>query len=100
VRPEYLGASYEKLLDVIDILEANGTYENLSPFGEPQLGRRGLYRGLGGGSSEEMALLWVLSLADGNADLLEIAERAEIGFDDIRSAADRLEAHELVRRTM
>ena len=47
------------------------TYTNLSPYGEPQLGRRGLYRGLGGGSSEEMALLWVLSLSDGTNSLLE-----------------------------
>jgi aminopeptidase-like protein len=97
VRPEYLGASFETLLDVIDILEANRRYENLSPYGEPQLGRRGLYRGLGGGSSEEMSLLWVLSLSDGTADLLEIAERAGMGFDDIRSAADRLEAQDLLR---
>ena len=99
VRPEHLGASFETLIDVIDVVESNGTYTNLSPYGEPQLGRRGLYRGLGGGSSEEMALLWVLSLSDGTNSLLDIAERSGIGFDDIRLAADRLEAHRLLERT-
>ena len=65
VRPERLGESFQTLIDIIDVLESNGTYTNLSPYGEPQLGRRGLYRGIGGGSSEEMALLWVLSMSDG-----------------------------------
>ena len=74
-----------RVLDVIDLIESNDTYRNLSPYGEPQLGRRGLYRGIGGGSSEEMALLWVLSLSDGTHDLLEIAERSGVDFDDSRT---------------
>ncbi len=98
VRPEHLGASFETLLDVIDVLESNGAYTNLSPYGEPQLGKRGLYRGLGGGSSEEMALLWVLSLSDGTNSLLEISERSGICFENIRAAAERLEAHDLLER--
>ncbi len=68
VRAEYLGESFATLVDVIDVLESNATYANLSPYGEPQLGKRGLYRGIGGGSSEEMALLWVLSLSDGTSE--------------------------------
>jgi len=98
VRAEHLGHSFATLVDVIDVLESNGRYTNLAPYGEPQLGRRGLYRGLGGGSSEEMALLWVLSLSDGTSSLLDIAERSALGFGDIRLAAERLEAHDLVRR--
>ncbi len=78
------------------MIESNGTYRNLSPYGEPQLGRRGLYRGLGGGSSEEMALLWVLSLSDGTNSLLDIAERSGLDFGDVRLAAERLEAHDLL----
>ena len=84
VRPERLGASFATVLDVLDLIESNDTYRNLSPYGEPQLGPRGLYRGIGGGSSEEMALLWVLSLSDGTHDLLEIAERSSVDFDDVR----------------
>jgi aminopeptidase-like protein len=98
VRPEHLAESFATLLDVIAVLEANDIYRNLSPYGEPQLGRRGLYRGVGGGSSEEMALLWVLSLSDGTNSLLDIADRSGVPFDDVRRAADRLEEHELLER--
>ena len=44
---------------------------NLSPFGEPQLGRRGLYRSAGGAVAtpeDERALLWVLNQSDGRAE--------------------------------
>jgi aminopeptidase-like protein len=98
VRPTYLGDSFAALIDVIDVLESDGTYTNLSPYGEPQLGRRGLYRGLGGGSSEEMALLWVLSLSDGTNSLLDIADRSGLRFAEIRDAAEQLEAHDLLGR--
>ena len=90
VRPEALGESLHAALAVIDLVERNGTYVNTSPFGEPQLGRRGLYRSIGGGSSEEAAILWVLSLSDGAASLLDIAIRAAMPFDVVRGAADAL----------
>ena len=96
VKPEYLAGSVETLLDVIDVIESNARYLNRSPFGEPQLGKRGLYRGIGGGSSEEMALLWVLSLSDGTRTLLDIADSSGMDFHEIRLAADRLEAHDLL----
>jgi aminopeptidase-like protein len=99
VRPERLSESFATLLDVIDVIETNGVYTNLSPYGEPQLGKRGLYRGIGGGSSEEMALLWVLSLSDGTSNLLEIADRSGLSFRDIRRAAERLEEHDLLEKT-
>jgi aminopeptidase-like protein len=99
VRPEHLGESFATLVDLIDVVESDTTFVNLSPYGEPQLGRRGLYRGIGGGSSEEMALLWVLSLSDGTNSLLDIAERSGLGFFEIRDAAARLESHELLRQS-
>ena len=57
------------------MVETNGTFVNLSPYGEPQLGQRGLYRAGGAVASpdEELALLWVLSLYDGTASLLDVA---------------------------
>ena len=68
IRPESLGEAVRGGLDVVEILETNGTYTNLSPYGEPQLGRRGLYRSSGGAvesPDDERALLWVLNLSDG-----------------------------------
>jgi aminopeptidase-like protein len=98
VRPEALGDSLHAALAIIDSVERNETYVNASPYGEPQLGRRGLYRSVGGGSSEEAAVLWVLSLSDGSASLLDIASRSGLPFPTIRAAADSLLDAELLRR--
>ena len=60
---------------------------NLSPFGEPQLGRRGLYRSAGGAVAtpdDERALLWVLNQSDGHASLLDIARRSGLPYPVIR----------------
>jgi aminopeptidase-like protein len=100
VRPEQLADSVALCLEVIEILEGNRHYLNQSPRGEPQLGRRGLYQSIGGLREvgvDEMALLWVLNLADGRHDLLEIAERADYSFAAIRRAAELLVEHGLLK---
>ncbi len=89
-----LGDTLEKYLLVVDVLEGNQTYLNTNPKCEPQLGKRGLYSGLGGHKNSkdaEMALLWTLNLSDGEHDLLSIAKRAKMPFALIREAAGRLE---------
>lgn len=96
VRPEHLADSFARYLDVFEVLEGNATYRNLNPKGEPQLGRRGLYRAVGGGSFEEAALLWVLNLSDGEHDLVAVAERSGLPFREVREAADSLLAAELL----
>jgi aminopeptidase-like protein len=64
----------------------------LAPAGEPQLGKRGLYRATGGTNIPDLnlAMLWVLTPSDGWHDLLAVAERAALPFATIRFAADRL----------
>jgi aminopeptidase-like protein len=93
VRPEALEDSLEKCLRIVEILERDGAYLNLSPKCEPQLGRRGLYRATGGRELPgfEMALLWVLNLSDGRHSLLDIAERAGVPFRVVLGAATALE---------
>lgn len=94
VRPAALADSLRWALDICAVLEGNRTYRNLNPKGEPQLGRRGLYRTTGeregGGKVKELPILWVLNLSDGKHSLLDIAERSGLPFADIRSAADAL----------
>ena len=93
VKPEYLGDSFTKLLSILYVLENNRTYLNQNPKCEPRLGKRGLYRAVGGHAEEqvnELALLWVLNLSDGEYSLLDIAERAQLSFDTIKKAADAL----------
>jgi aminopeptidase-like protein len=92
VRPEFLEDSLSACLAILDVLEGNARYRNMSPKGEPQLGRRGLYGDTGGHdrAEAELALLWVLNLSDGWNSLLDIAERSALPFTVIREAADRL----------
>jgi aminopeptidase-like protein len=98
VKPESLGDTLFALLEVIDVLENDGRHRNLSPKGEPQLGRRGLYGSIGGGEVpiSQTAMLWVLSLSDGHNSLLDIADRAGLPFASIRAAADALTRAELL----
>jgi len=46
----------------------------------------------------EMALLWVLNLADGTRDLLDIAARAGLPFDAVTAAVDALAGVGLLAR--
>jgi aminopeptidase-like protein len=96
VRPEYLADSLQRCLEIVDVLETNRRYVNLNPKGEPQLGKRGLYRDIGGGPSAEGALLWVLNLADGDHTLLDISERSQLSYREILEAAEALHAHDLL----
>jgi aminopeptidase-like protein len=99
VRPRALADCFLKCLAVVDVLESNRRYLNVVSKCEPQLGRRGLYRTTGGADAgpEELARLWVLNLSDGRHGLLDIAERSGAAFDAIRSAADALREHGLLR---
>jgi aminopeptidase-like protein len=99
IRPESLGEAVGVGLDVVEVLETNRTCVNLSPYGEPQLGRRGLYRSSGGAvqsPDDERALLWVLNLSDGGASLVDIAARSGLPYAVIQRAAERLEQAELL----
>src|SRR6185312_483913 len=67
IRPEQLAESLRVCAAIVDVLENNRRYRNLSPYGEPQLGKRGLYRSTGGQAigDEINTQLWVLNLSDG-----------------------------------
>jgi aminopeptidase-like protein len=92
VRPPELVDAYTAVLEIIDVLENDRTYRNLSPYGEPQLGKRGIYPTTGGRSASDavMAMLWTLGYSDGSTSLLDIARVADLSFTDIRAAATTL----------
>jgi aminopeptidase-like protein len=103
VTPPSLADSLRQLLSIVQIFEENDRYLNLNPKCEPQLGRRGLYRQMGGikdAAAREMAMLWVLNLSDGHHDLLDIAVRAGISFDHITQAVASLRKAGLVRSAL
>lgn len=101
VRAEALGGSLALYLSVVRILENNAHFVNLNSKCEPQLGRRGLYRPVGGSADAgrlELAMLWTLNLSDGKHSLLDIADRSGLPFDDVLKAAQTLQQHELLTR--
>ncbi|MFG1639532.1 DUF4910 domain-containing protein [Amycolatopsis sp. NPDC049252] len=100
VSPAAMEDTLGALLDAFGVLDRNRQYVNLSPYGEPQLGKRGLYGSLGGRSDAkeaQMAMLWVLNLSDGDHSLLDIAERAGLPFDIVDVAARALHDAGLVK---
>ncbi|MFD0468231.1 winged helix-turn-helix domain-containing protein [Nonomuraea thailandensis] len=91
----------ETLWSAVEVLEHDGRYQNLSPYGEPQLGRRGLYGSLGGRSDTkqaQLAMLWVLNLSDGEHSLLDVAGRSGLPFGAVAEAAAALEGAGLLKR--
>ncbi|MGP3917553.1 DUF4910 domain-containing protein [Nonomuraea sp. 10N515B] len=93
VTAEALTDTLVALLQIVQVLEADRTYVNLEPYGEPRLGPRGLYKSPSlhsDGKQYQMAILWVLNLSDGEHSLLDIAERSGIPFTTVSTAAQAL----------
>jgi aminopeptidase-like protein len=93
VTPQAMVDTLAAMWEIVGVLERNRRYLNLSPYGEPQLGKRGLYESLGGRSdtkAAQLAMLWVLNYSDGEHDLLDIAERASLPFAAVADAARAL----------
>ena len=101
VRPEHMAESLGQIRAICAVLENNHSYQNQNPKCEPQLGKRGLYRQMGGNTAQppnESAMLWVLNLSDGHRSLLDIAERSGLNFLLVADAAQALETAGLLKR--
>jgi aminopeptidase-like protein len=98
IKPQHLLESYNVIVKTIGVIENDAVYRNTLPKCEPQLGRRGLYRGVGGKdiAAENMAMLWVLNFSDGAHSLLDIAERSKLPFEIVLRATRLLEARGLL----
>ena len=110
--------SIDALIDSINVIEDflkeldyAGTWKNEAPYGEPQLGRRGLYPTLNspnvvwkelqtmGGDGESVLLeriLYVLNYSDGDHDLIDIARRCGCSVSDLIPVASRLQQEGLL----
>jgi aminopeptidase-like protein len=88
-----LRESLTAIEEILEVLEEDRALRNLAPYGEPQLGRYGLYPTTGGRSADDavMAMLWLLACSDGTTPVLAIAERAGLSFGLLRRAAEDLE---------
>jgi aminopeptidase-like protein len=99
IKPECLEQSLAACQSFVEVLEDNRHYVNLSPKGEPRLGKRGLYGATGGTNpaEREHAMLWVLNQADGTNSMLDIARRSGLAFGLLRDASTQLEQAGLLR---
>lgn len=92
IQPDALAGSLQCLAALIGTIDANQTWRNRRPKGEPRLGKRGLY-GLTGGAGPgqfEHALLWLLNQSDGRHDLIDVARRSRLPLPLLARAAAAL----------
>jgi aminopeptidase-like protein len=91
-----LAEAWLACLRIFEAIECDAYYVNLQPKGEPQLGRRGLYRSAGGYYTSvpdrQMALFWMLNQSDGRTSLLDIAEKSGLPCSMLARAAADLQA--------
>lgn len=100
IQPEKLEGSFRVYRQIVQVLENDKHYESLNPHCEPQLGKRGLYEAIGGQSDRkqlQMAMLWVLNLADGQHSVLDMAERSGNSFELIHRISQILLEKKLLR---
>jgi aminopeptidase-like protein len=98
VKTPALAHSIQLLAQMIVAIDANRAWRNLSPKGEPRLGKRGLYSAVGGRGpgDAEQALLWLLNQSDGRHDLIDIAQRSKLPINTLVEAAHALEGVDLL----
>ena len=99
IQPDCLEQSLAACKSFVTVLEEDARYVNLSPKGEPRLGKRGLYGSVGGRSpaAREQAMLWLLNQSDGSKSLLDVARRSGVPFGVLREAATALQRSGLLR---
>jgi aminopeptidase-like protein len=94
-----LSDSLDSLVQIVRSLEDDASYRNTSPYGEPQLGRRGLYAGFGRTGADphlQRAVMWLLNQSNGERGLLEVSERSGLDLELLSRAADLLREHKLL----
>ncbi len=102
VTPLQLARAWDTCTRVMQVLDANQTFVNQKPRGEPRLGPLGLYARYGSPASQrrsQQAVLWTLNLSDGEHSLLDVAERSGLPFEVVRGAATLLYRHSLLEPT-
>jgi aminopeptidase-like protein len=121
VGADHLAASLRLYLEAVATLERNRRYHSAMPYGEPQLGPRGLYPAMGGAQCQPAAnnaghrasryglpdaggmegreldaIKWLMFLGDGGHTLLDVAERSGLSMRLLRGTCDTLAANGLL----
>jgi aminopeptidase-like protein len=103
-----------KSIDQLEELLKKGEYvgkpTNLSPYGEPQLGKRNLYPNVNSpnnwlksndsyldGRKTLNAMLTILNMSDGHTTLLDMMNNIELSFEEVMIVIDKLESENLIK---
>ncbi len=91
VTPDGLSGGFDLVSECLEVLEKNRTYQ-ATCYGEPQLGKRGLYPSLSTKGHEPFAkmLIDLLAYADGSNDLIGISNIIGNPVSDLWPVAERL----------
>lgn len=93
ISPSGLQGAFEAYQKCIEALEANRTYQ-VQCYGEPQLGKRGLYPTISrkGEYGSAMDLLNLIAYADGTNDLIAISDRIGVPIQTLSQMVEKLVA--------
>jgi aminopeptidase-like protein len=99
ISPAGLAGAFGALQRCISLIEANAIYRTTC-LGEPQLGRRGLYPTLSqcGSGMQVQTMMNILAYADGQRDLIALAERIGVSAESCLPIIERLLQERLLER--
>jgi aminopeptidase-like protein len=99
ISPAGLAGGFEAIRKCLSLLEANYTYRVTNPC-EPQLGKRALYPTLSARMSAAgvETMMNVLAYADGNHDLVALADRIGVSFENCIPIIETLMKEQLIER--
>ncbi len=99
ISPPGLAGAFGALQRCLTLIEANATYR-ATCLGEPQLGKRGLYPTLSqlGSGLDVRTMMDVLAYADGEHDLISIADRIDVPAETCIPIIERLLQERLLQR--
>ena len=97
ISPSGLYGGYDKIKKAIELLEMNNYYK-VNVLCEPQLGKRGLYPTISTKTSGDIVrtMMDFIAYADGNNDLIDIANIIGVKAEDLFDIVDRLKAAKLI----
>lgn len=98
ISPSGLLGAYNAMRDCINALEHNHNYQ-IECFGEPQLGKRGLYPTISqkGSYDEVTTMMNFIAYADGKNDLFDISNIIGVPVKNIWPIAEKLARAELIK---
>ena len=98
ISPAGLSGAYNVMVECIEALENNRRYK-IQCFGEPQLGKRGLYPTISQkGNYDEVATLTnFIAYADGKNDLFDISEIINVPVKNLIPVVKKLSAVDLIK---